>query len=208
MELLIVLGLCFGAYELLGVFQGCFTYNEHPLPYQPHQHFPELKEDGEEQQTHQEQEQRQSTCDESVDDTLDSIKSCSCYDDIFDDDTITILNDARKRQQEQKQLPAKRFVFDKPISKFTLSSSLLSLNRDDQNIFNYIDDINNNKFYKFKEENDDDDDDNSSINSISNDKTSDKTSSNNIENDNENSSTMNNVQINNKKIFLISSAAT
>ncbi|CAO1391791.1 unnamed protein product [Diamesa serratosioi] len=205
MELLIVLGLCFGAYELLGVFQGCFTYNEHPLPYQPHQHFPELKEDGEEQ-THQEQEQRKSTCDESVDDTLDSIKSesCSCYDDIFDNDTITILNDARKRQQ----LPAKGFVFDKPISKFSLSSSLLSLNRDDQNIFNYIDDINNNKFYKFKQENDGEDDDNSSINSISNDKTSDKTSSNNNENNNENSSTIKNVQINNKKIFFISSAAT
>lgn len=36
MELLIVLGLCFGAYELLGVFQGCFSY-DHPLPYQSHQ---------------------------------------------------------------------------------------------------------------------------------------------------------------------------
>jgi hypothetical protein len=35
MELLIVLGLCFGAYELLGVFQGCFHYQDHPLPYQP-----------------------------------------------------------------------------------------------------------------------------------------------------------------------------
>lgn len=37
MELLIVLGLCFGAYELLGVFQGCFHYKEHPFPYQPKQ---------------------------------------------------------------------------------------------------------------------------------------------------------------------------
>ena len=31
-----MLGLCFGAYELLGVFQGCFSY-DHPLPYHSHQ---------------------------------------------------------------------------------------------------------------------------------------------------------------------------
>ena len=130
MELLIVLGLCFGAYELLGVFQGCFTYNEHPLPYQPNQHFPEIKEESEEQQQEEQQQQRKKNCEETCVDetTLDSIKtteSCSCYDDIFDDDTITILNDARKRQQERKQsIGNKRKVFDKPISKFTISSSL------------------------------------------------------------------------------------
>lgn len=163
MELLIVLGLCFGAYELLGVFQGCFQYNEHPLPYQPHHHFNsgETKEENDEQLSETKKEHQ---CESEVEGSeanykadeqnLDSIKSgpCSCYstaDDVFDDDdTRTILRSTKK------PIERKRFVFDKPISKFTVSTSLLSLNRDESNLFNYIDDINNNKFYKFKEEDD------------------------------------------------------
>ncbi len=59
MELLIVLGLSFGAYELLGVFQGCFQYNEHPFPYQPNQSFDSQKSTDE-----QEPEEKQSNSDD------------------------------------------------------------------------------------------------------------------------------------------------
>ena len=45
MELLIVLGLCFGAYELLGVFQGCFQYNDHQIPYRSQQALEDQKVD-------------------------------------------------------------------------------------------------------------------------------------------------------------------
>lgn len=148
MELLIVLGLCFGAYELLGVFQGCFQYNEQPLPFQPHHHL-----DCESKDENDENKQELENENENSEENIDSIKSngpCSCSsngEDIFDDDTRTILKNTKK--------PLKRFVFDKPISKFTVSTSLMSLNRDESNLFNYIDDINNNKFHKFRGVDDD-----------------------------------------------------
>lgn len=231
MELLIVLGLCFGAYELLGVFQGCFQYNEHQLPYQPHQHYTE-KDDNEEQLNEEKRKRAQDdneitdsksqkTISDSIReaDRLDSIKStgpCSCIsDDVFDDDTRTILRDLRK------PLERKRFVLDKPISKFTLSTSLMSLNRDDTNLFNYIDDINSNKFYKFKSDEDDDEErvavfetafDKISLSKISNDKRKKKRRNSDTDNQkqqkhnehSENFSSGNNVDINNKKIFFIS----
>lgn len=219
MELLIVLGLCFGAYELLGVFQGCFQYNEHPLPYQPHQRLNngDSKDDNEEQtnsENKQELENEAENCDENSDEqNLESLKSgpCSCYstaDDVFDDDTQIILKNNKK--------PLKRFVFDKPVSKFTVSTSLMSLNRDESNLFNYIDDINNNKFQTFQREDE--------IAETAFDRISSSKSSNDIRNNNkkrrnssdlalyrkhnehsETSSSVN-VDINNKKIFFISAA--
>lgn len=218
-----MLGLCFGAYELLGVFQGCFQYNEHPLPYQPHRHFNsgEIKDDSEEQLSEKRKEQQ---CDddedsreaneETDDQDIDSFKSGPCSfistaDDVFDDDTRAILRNARK------PIERKRFIFDKPISKFTVSTSLMSLNRDESNLFNYIDDINSDKFYKFNDEDEE----------IA-ETAFDKIISSKVHNDNrknkrrnssdialyrkhnehsENSSTVN-VDINNKKIFFISAA--
>lgn len=150
-----MLGLCFGAYELLGVFQGCF-HNEHPLPYQPHNHLnsgdskdesDEAKEKSKEQLSDNELEGA-----EVNEDGLEESKSgpCSCYstsDDVFDDDTRRILQNSRRL------IERKRFILEKPISKFTVSTSLMSLNRDESNLFNYIDDISNhNKFRKFKGE--------------------------------------------------------
>lgn len=222
MELLIVLGLCFGAYELLGVFQGCFQYNEHPLPYQPHHHFNsgDTKEDGEEQLSESTKEHQ---CENEADgsatneENLDSIKSgpCSCYstaDDVFDDDTRSILRSTKK------SIERKRSVFDKPISKFTVSTSLMSLNRDESSLFNYyIDDINNNnnKFYKFKGEEEEIAEtafDRISSSTISNDNrkkkrrnSSDLTIYRKHNEHSENSSSVN-VDINNKKIFFISAA--
>lgn len=226
MELLIVLGLCFGAYELLGVFQGCFQYNEHQLPYQPHHHFKEsfdTKDDNEETLSKANKEQQ---CEESEVDApeahetsdeqnLDSVKSgpCSCYstaDDIFDDDTKTILRSSKK------SIERKRFVFDKPISKFTVSASLMSLNRDESNLFNYIDDVNNNKFYKFRGE--DEEIAETTFNRISSTEISNDDKRGNKRHNSsdialyrkhnehsENSSSVN-VDINNKKIFFISAA--
>lgn len=219
MELLIVLGLCFGAYELLGVFQGCF-HNEHPLPYQAHQQLTngESKDENEEQsngENTQENEAENNETNENSEENLDSIKSgpCSCYstaDDIFDDDTTTILRSARK--------PTKRFVFDKPISKFTVSTSLMSLNRDESSLFNYIDDINNNnKFRKFRGEEDEIAE--TAFDRISSSKSSIEIRRNTKKRRNssdlalyrknnehsENSSSVN-VDINNKKIFFISAA--
>lgn len=223
MELLIVLGLCFGAYELLGVFQGCFQYNEHPLPYQPHHHFNsgDTKDENDEQLSETKKEHQ---CESEVESSeanynpdeqnLDSIKSgpCSCYsttaDDVFDDDTRTILRSTKK------PIERKRFVFDKPISKFTVSTSLLSLNRDESNLFNYIDDINNNKFYKFKEEDEivETSFDRIISSRLSNDSRKKKRRNSSdielIQKHNEHSETSSsvNVDINNKKIFFISTA--
>jgi hypothetical protein len=214
MELLIVLGLCFGAYELLGVFQGCFQYNEHPLPYQPHQHLNSGESKDENEENRQENESESGETKENADENLDSLKSgpCSCYstaDDIFDDDTKTILSSTKK--------PPKRFVFDKPISKFTVSTSLMSLNRDESNLFNYIDDINNNKFHKFRGE--DEEIAETAFEKISSSKCSNDNRRSNKKRRNssdlalyrkhnehsENSSSVN-VDINNKKIFFISAA--
>ena len=220
MELLIVLGLCFGAYELLGVFQGCFQYNEHPLPYQPHHHFNsiETKDENDEQLSENKKEHQ---CESEVEGSeanyqadeqnLNSIKSgpCSCYstaDDVFDDDTRTILKSTKK------PIERKRFVFDKPISKFTVSTSLLSLNRDESNLFNYIDDINNNKFYKFKEEEIAETSFERIISSrLSNDirkksRNSSDIALNRKHNEHSETSSSVNVDINNKKIFFISAA--
>lgn len=217
MELLIVLGLCFGAYELLGVFQGCFQYNEHPLPYQPHNHLNgESKDDNDEvnDKTKEQQCENESegteTNDKADDEIVDKSGPCSCYstaEDIFDDDTLSILKSSKKL------IERKRFILEKPISKFNVSTSLMSLNRDESNLFNYIDDINN-KFHKFRSEDDD-------IAETS----FDRIRSSNFSNDNrktkwrssdlavnrkhiehsENSSSVN-VDINNKKIFFISAA--
>lgn len=213
-----MLGLCFGAYELLGVFQGCFQYNEHPLPYQPHHHF---KDDGEEQsrREHQCENEVEGESNERSDEpNLDSINSgpCSCYstaDDVFDDDTKSILRSTKK------PIERKRFVFDKPISKFTVSTSLMSLNRDESNLnlFNYIDDINNNKFYKFRGEDDgiaETSIDQISSSKISNDSRNTKrrnssdiaTTYRKHHNEHSETSSSVNVDINNKKIFFISAA--
>jgi hypothetical protein len=97
-----------------------------------------------------------------------------------------------------------------------LSTSLMSLNRDESNLFNYIDDINNNKFHKFRGEDDE-------IAETAFEKIISRRSSNDNRNNNkrrnssdlalyrkhnehsENSSSVN-VDINNKKIFFISAA--
>lgn len=205
-----MLGLCFGAYELLGVFQGCFQYNEHPLPYQPHHHLNngESKDDNEE--TPQENETESGENKENAEETLDSLKSgpCSCYstaDDVFDDDTKTILKSSKK--------PPKRFVFDKPISKFTISTSLMSLNRDESNLFNYIDDINNNKFQKFRGEDEIAETEISSSKYSNDSRRSNKKRRNSSDlalyrkhNEHSENSSSVNVDINNKKIFFISAA--
>lgn len=225
MELLIVLGLCFGAYELLGVFQGCFQYNEHQLPYQPHHHFKEsfdTKDDNEENigETNKEQQCEESEVDSpeanetSDEKSLESVKSgpCSCYstaDDVFDDDTRTILRSSKK------SIERKRFAFDKPISKFTVSASLMSLNRDESNLFNYIDVVNNNKFYKFRGEDEIAETTFSRISSteINNDdkrrnrrQSASDIALNRKHNEHSENSSSVNVDINNKKIFFISSA--
>lgn len=222
MELLIVLGLCFGAYELLGVFQGCFQYNEHPLPYQPHHHFNngEIKDESDEQSSETKKEQQceseveGSEANENVEEqNLDSVKSgpCSCYsvsEDIFDDDLRAILKSAKKPVER------KRFVFDKPISKFTVSTSLMSLNRDESNLFNYIDDITNNKFYKFKEDEECAEtsfDRISSCNASNEIRKKKRRNSSDIalnrkHSEHSESSSSVNVDINNKKIFFISAS--
>lgn len=222
MELLIVLGLCFGAYELLGVFQGCFQYNEHPLPYQPHHHFNngEIKDECDEQSSEAKKEQQ---CESEVEGSeanenaeeqnLDSVNTgpCSCYsvsEDVFDDDLKAILKSAKK------PIERKRFVFEKPISKFTVSTSLMSLNRDESNLFNYIDDINNNKFYKFKEDEEFAEtsfDRISSCNANNEIRKKKRRNSSDIalnrkHNEHSGSSSSVNVDINNKKIFFISAA--
>jgi hypothetical protein len=218
MELLIVLGLCFGAYELLGVFQGCF-HNEHPLPYQPHHHLnngdtKDENEDqlGEDKREHQCEDENDEKSDEQNFDSIKSGGTCSCIsttDDIFDDDTLTIL------KNKKKQIERKRFIFEKPISRFTVSTSLMSLNRDESNLFNYIDDINNNnKFHKFRSEKEDDDVAETTFSSsrLSNDNRKKKRrNSSDIEiyrkhNEHSESSPSVNVDINNKKIFFISAA--
>lgn len=180
MELLIVLGLCFGAYELLGVFQGCFTYNEHPFPYQPQAHSinglnnnsssnsndskdNENENDNEQSGSEKEDENRIETIEnprpkirssnEDDEEDIDNLKSgpCSCYstvtEDDFDDDTRVILRNSLNRKVKRQQL------LRKPINKFSLSTSLMSLSRDDSSfLFNYIDDNSSNKFQKFKSE--------------------------------------------------------
>jgi len=229
MELLIVLGLCFGAYELLGVFQGCFQYQEHPLPYQPPLHqFSEAKEESDEQLSDKEKEQQESASSESgekdTDDSLaDGLGPCSCnstIDDVFDDDTKTILKDSRSL------IERKRFLLERQISKFTLSTSLMSLNREEANLFNYIDDLsssnnnntnNNRKFYKLKSDSDEAETafDRISAYTMSNDRrnkrrrnSSEIASSNHAKHNElcENLSSVNNVDINKKKIFFISAA--
>lgn len=207
MELLIVLGLCFGAYELLGVFQGCF-HNEPPLPYQPPLHHKRSsisgsqsdetkgEEEEEEEETENENDEQLNKGDnvdsdeflskrkidkenksksasearnnirrraeDEVDDLKNKIRRvieqgeeesgpCSCYSttsefDEYDDDTKSILRSKLLR----KSLAGRK---NHPISKFSLSSSLMSLNRDDLALFNYIDSITSgNKFSKFKSE--------------------------------------------------------
>lgn len=219
MELLIVLGLCFGAYELLGVFQGCFQYNEHPLPYQPHHHFNssgDTKDDIEEQLSEKKKRQGDAEGFETGDEQqLDSIKSgpCSCYstaDDVFDDDTQTILSKAKKTSER------KRFVFDKPISKFTVSTSLMSLNRDESNLFSYIDDVNSHKFYKFRGEDDEEIAETTfekiiSCKARNESRKKKRRNSSDIalyrkHNEHSETSSSVNVDINNKKIFFISAA--
>lgn len=209
MELLIVLGLCFGAYELLGVFQGCF-HNDHPLPYQTPLHSKgnnsannsssknnnnqndETKDEDDEQLS----EKREDDVDNSeyqIVEKGNKLKSvieaynsfsrieknalnglnkssrvseegdaeeeeggepCSCYstttefDDFENDDTRTILRNNKRKINSRK---------NHPINKFSLSSSLMSLNRDDLNLFNYFEDgISSgsctSKFSKFKSE--------------------------------------------------------
>ncbi|CAG9803571.1 unnamed protein product [Chironomus riparius] len=171
MELLIVLGLCFGAYELLGVFQGCFHYNEHPLPYQPQAHNlnslnnssnndskdNENDNDNEQSGSEKEDDNRIETIEsrpkirssnDDEDEIVDNLKSgpCSCYstvnEDEFDDETRIILRNSLNRKVKRQR---------KPINKFSLSTSLMSLSRDDSSfLFNYIDGNSNNKFQKFK----------------------------------------------------------
>lgn len=201
MELLIVLGLCFGAYELLGVFQGCF-HNEPPLPYQPPlhpnrssisgSHNDETKEDDEEETDNESDEKRDNvdgdeylserktdkenksksgsearnnTIRRRAEDEVGGLKSiegqeidedeagpCSCYSttsefDEFDDDTKSIL----RSKQLRRPLAGRK---SHPISKFALSSSLMSLNRDDLSLFNYVDAGNSSssKYSKFRSE--------------------------------------------------------
>jgi hypothetical protein len=164
MELLIVLGLCFGAYELLGVFQGCFSYNDHPLPYQQALNN-EQKESSDEKELDGEKESSSEVIEKSLkteteeheqdeeEENNESLKSgpCSCYSTVTEeelyDDTKTILKGSRRKQGTRKSS-----VFDKPLSKFSLSTSLMSLNRDESNLFNYIDDISSYKFSRFKSE--------------------------------------------------------
>lgn len=183
MELLIVLGLCFGAYELLGVFQGCFQNNDHPLPYQRSLHSSkgnnssssssqndETKEEDDEQlsekrddvdgEDYQIVEKGKSVIEaysrqeknalNGLDEGEDEREFCSCYsaasefDDFENDDTRTIL-------RTKKLITRKKY----PINKFSLSSSLMSLNRDELTLFNYFQDgISNSssKFSKFKSE--------------------------------------------------------
>lgn len=198
-----MLGLCFGAYELLGVFQGCF-HNEPPLPYQPplHKrrsssgsHSDETKADEEEETENENDEQLNENKRDNVDgdeylserkidkenksksatearnnirrraeDEVGDLKNkirreieeesgpCSCYStntdfDEYDDDTKSIL---RSKLLRNKSLVGHK---NYPINKFSLSSSLMSLNRDDLALFNYIDSISGrSKFSKFKSE--------------------------------------------------------
>jgi hypothetical protein len=200
MELLIVLGLCFGAYELLGVFQGCFHYNDHPLPYQPQQyikgsdskdtdnenetersaveeflcekkqqvrseirrkiqerrklitasihqqllqHQHQQQEEQDEPEDEEEEEEEEEEEDEDEEEEIDEqLKSgpCSCYstEEDFDDDTRTILRNCRSKAPR------------KQINKYSLSKSLMSLNRDDSSfLLNILDDANNNSVAKF-----------------------------------------------------------
>lgn len=200
-----MLGLCFGAYELLGVFQGCF-HNEPPLPYQQpplhHKrssnsgsHNDETKGDEEEETDTENDEQLNENKRDNVDgdeylserkidkenqsksasearnnirrraeDEVGDLKKkirreideeesgpCSCYStttefDEYDDDTKSILRSKLLR----KSLAGRK---NHPISKFSLSSSLMSLNRDDLTLFNYIDSISSSsKFSKFRSE--------------------------------------------------------
>lgn len=152
-----MLGLCFGAYELLGVFQGCFQYNEHPLPYQSHTHLNsgETREENEEKSREQPEEKSSDSSEKTEnfdEENLELSKSgpCSCtstIEDLFDDDTRAILRNTKKLTER------KRFILEKPINKFTVSTSLMSLNRDESILFNYIDDLtSNNRFQKFKSE--------------------------------------------------------
>lgn len=194
MELLIVLGLFFGAYELLGVFQGCF-HNEPPLPYQPPLHNKRSSISGIDETTKSDEETESDENDEKRDNVdsdeylserkidkenksksasearnnirrraedevgeLRSIRQeidneedgpCSCYStntdfDEFDDDTKSILRSKLLR----KPITGRK---NHPLSKFSLSSSLMSLNRDDLALFNYIE-SSANKFSKFKSE--------------------------------------------------------
>lgn len=221
MELLIVLGLCFGAYELLGVFQGCFQYNEHPLPYQPHNHVnSESKDDNDEvndktkeQQCENESEGTEANDIAADDESVEKSGPCSCYstaDDIFDDDTLSILRSSKKL------IERKRFILEKPISKFTVSTSLMSLNRDESNLFSYIDDINsgNAKFHKFRSEDEDIAEtsfDRIRSSNFSNDNRKTKWRSSDLavnrkHNEHSENSSSVNVDINNKKIFFISAA--
>lgn len=187
MELLIVLGLCFGAYELLGVFQGCFHYNEHPLPYQPQAHninsinnkndnsennnsndTKDTDNDNDNEQSNSERDdenridkldncQKTHSAGLSNDDeeeNLGSLRSgpCSCYstvtEDDYDDDTRVIL---RNSHNNRSRIGRRQQISRKPINKFSLSTSLMSLSREDTNfLFNYIDDVNNKKFSRFK----------------------------------------------------------
>lgn len=180
MELLIVLGLCFGAYELLGVFQGCFHYNDHPLPYQPQAHGinsalkssnnsndtkendndnNEESNEDDENKVEKDENYRRNHSKTSIEDeeNLDSLKSgpCSCHstvtEDEYDDDTRIILRSTHNSRKARRQQ-----IFQKQINKFSLSTSLMSLSRDDTNfLFNYIDNVNNKsskRFTKFKSE--------------------------------------------------------
>lgn len=191
MELLIVLGLCFGAYELLGVFQGCFQNNDHPLPYQRSLHSgkgnnnssnsgsqnDETKEEDDEQLSEKKDNvdseeyqivekgnklksvieaynsfsRQEKNALNGLDEGEDERELCSCYsatsefDEFENDDTKNIL------RTNKKLITRKNY----PINKFSLSSSLMSLNRDELTLFNYFDDgISNStsKFSKFKSE--------------------------------------------------------
>lgn len=253
MELLIVLGLCFGAYELLGVFQGCFHYQEHPLPYQPHHHNGNInnnsnsnnnrnsdsidENDNEDDESeskldksraeievvaHRKITKSSSTAtvgeEEEEEENLESLERsgpCSCYstvtEDEFDDDTRTIIRN--------KNTSIKRKSIN---NKFSLSTSLMSLNRsDDSNfLFNYLDDVstnNSNKFSKFKSEIEISETSFSRINSHNNDFRRKKrnfrenfetfVNNSNINNEINECNASVNLDTNQKKIFFISAAS-
>lgn len=215
MELLIVLGLCFGAYELLGVFQGCF-HNDHP-PHQPSLHCkeknnnkirsnlsegPKEKEDknyGDENDDNNDDEQlseknknieyreccivekkkksktaieechnfswneknalngfgekqneKKSNKDINIEETIEEL--CNCCSSTLDFDEFENNDKRIILKNKNKSIIRKNH----PINKFTISSSLMSLNRDDFALFNFFENgtVNGSsyKFSKFKSE--------------------------------------------------------
>ncbi|KAG5684960.1 hypothetical protein PVAND_014166 [Polypedilum vanderplanki] len=111
----------------------------------------QLRQHQHQQQQQEQQEYEDDEEEEEEEEDEETLKSgpCSCYstvtEDEFDDDTRTILRNSNRK------------VSRKSNNKYSLSKSLMSLNRDESSfLFNYLDDINNNnsatKFTKFKSE--------------------------------------------------------